>query len=468
MSENTQNPENDAQGEGIQTPTPESTKPMPNYYFPPVSDSASEPISSAASFAPATPVPPAFGGQPAASTEAKRNRALPLVAVAVAAALIGGASGAGAALYFSNQNTVTAANNSVQGITINNSGEITGVTAVAAKASPSVVTISVASSSAAGTGSGVIISQDGYVITNNHVATLDGAASNVKISIQDNDGNIYNASIVGTDPTVDLAVLKIDSANMFTPIEWADSSKLNVGDVTVALGAPLGLAGTVTTGIISALNRSIQVASSAVPDTAASQAPSAQTPFDFWNFNFGQGNGGQSQAQPATTTATISIPVIQTDAAINPGNSGGALLDSKGRLIGINVAIASAGSSSSSAGNIGLGFALPSNLAKRVSAEIVASTKATHGVLGAQVSDAANKSGSTAVGAYIEKLTSGGAAEKAGIKAGDVVTYFNGVRVTGASDLTAQVRTAAGGSAATVTIIRDGKPQTITVNLGQL
>ncbi|MEY4102629.1 MAG: hypothetical protein RIR88_763, partial [Actinomycetota bacterium] len=174
----------------------------------------------------------------------------------------------------------------------------------------------------------------------------------------------------------------------------------------------------------------------------------------------------QSPAQ-TSTTATISIPVIQTDAAINPGNSGGALLDSKGRLIGINVAIASAGSSSS-AGNIGLGFALPSNLAKRVSAEIIASKKATHGMLGAQVSDAAGKSGSTTVGAYIEKVTSGGAAEKAGIKAGDVVTQFNGVRVTDANDLTAQVRTAAGGSEATVTIIRDGKPQTIKVNLGQL
>jgi len=477
MSEETQNPENNASADDIQTPTPESTKRTPNYYFPPANDAASEPAPSAAapSFEPMQPqasVPPAFGGQPAATvTDAKRIRALPLVAVAVAAALVGGVSGAGAAIYFSsNQNPFSAASNAVQGITINNSGEITGVTAVAAKASPSVVTISVAGSSSSGTGSGVIISQDGYVITNNHVATLDGAASNVKITVQDNDGNIYNASIVGTDPTVDLAVLKIDSGTKFTPIEWADSAKLNVGDVTVALGAPLGLAGTVTTGIISALNRSIQVASSAVPDSSASQGQSGQSPFDFWNFNFGQGNGSQQQQSQAqtSTAATISIPVIQTDAAINPGNSGGALLDSKGRLIGINVAIASAGSSSGSSGNIGLGFALPSNLAKRVSAEIIASKKATHGVLGAQVSDAASKSGSTAVGAYLEKVTSGGAAEKAGLKAGDVVTVFNGVRVTDANDLTAQVRSAAGGSEATVTFIRDGKTQTIKVNLGQL
>ena len=133
-----------------------------------------------------------------------------------------------------------------------------------------------------------------------------------------------------------------------------------------------------------------------------------------------------------------------------------------------NVAIASSGSSSGTAGNIGLGFALPSNLAKRVSAEIIANKKATHGVLGAQVSDAASKSGSTQVGAYLEKIVSGGAAEKGGLKQGDVVTEFNGVRVTDASDLTAQVRAAAGGSDATVKVVRDGKTETYKVTLGTL
>ena len=450
------------------------SKKTPEYYFPPVQDGA--PVADTTPVSEGT-VPPAFGGgnppptapqyNEAPASSPNKGRAVQLVAVAVAASLIGGVSGAGAASFFANQNPFTAASNSVQGITINNAGEINGVTAVAAKASPSVVTISVTGSAGSGTGSGVIISQDGYVITNNHVATLDGAVSNPTISIQDNDGKIYNATIVGTDPTVDLAVLKIESSNKFTPIEWADSAKLNVGDVTVALGAPLGLAGTVTTGIISALNRSIQVASSSVPDSSSSQQQQGTTPFDFWNF--GQnGQQGQSQTQTQSTSSSISIPVIQTDAAINPGNSGGALLDSKGRLIGINVAIASSGSSSSSAGNIGLGFALPSNLAKRVSAEIIANKKATHGVLGAQVSDAASKSGSTQVGAYLEKIVAGGAAEKGGLKQGDVVTEFNGVRVTDASDLTAQVRAAAGGSDAAVKVVRNGQTETVKLTLGTL
>ena len=302
------------------------SKKTPEYYFPPVQDGA--PVSDTTPASGGT-VPPAFGGgttPPTGPAESSPNkgRAVQLVAVAVAAALIGGVSGAGAASFFANQNPFTAASSSVQGITINNAGEINGVTAVAAKASPSVVTISVTSSSGSGTGSGVIISQDGYVITNNHVATLDGAVSNPTISIQDNDGKIYNATIVGTDPTVDLAVLKIESSNKFTPIEWADSAKLNVGDVTVALGAPLGLAGTVTTGIISALNRSIQVASSSAPESTTPQQQQGSTPFDFWNF--GQnGQQGQSQTQTQAASSSISIPVIQTDAAINPGNSGGAL-----------------------------------------------------------------------------------------------------------------------------------------------
>jgi putative serine protease PepD len=163
----------------------------------------------------------------------------------------------------------------------------------------------------------------------------------------------------------------------------------------------------------------------------------------------------------------ISIPVIQTDAAINPGNSGGALLDSRGRLIGINVAIASAGSSESS-GSIGVGFALPSNLAKRVSAELIANQAATHGLLGAQVSDAAAKEGSTAVGAYIEEAVKDGAAANAGIKKGDIVTQFNGVRITDANDLTAQVRTAAGGSDATLVVNRGGESKTVKVTLGTL
>ena len=435
-----------------------NNKGIPEYNFPQVGGPTPPPVTPPVA---EQVVPETFVG-PAAVRERKQNKVAPLLAVAVAAALVGGIAGAGVVTVMGGQNSTTNASNSVQGITINDKDEVSTVTAVAAKASPSVVTISVVGTEGSGSGSGVILNKEGYVLTNNHVATLDGSARDVKITVQDNDGNIYPATIVGTDPTVDMAVLKIDSEATFVPIEWADSSKLNVGDLTIAMGAPLGLAGTVTTGIVSALNRSIQVASSAIPESSGTDSGSGDSsnPFNF-DFDFGQGQQTQTQS------ASISIPVIQTDAAINPGNSGGALLDSKGRLIGINVAIASAGSSGE-AGSIGVGFALPSNLAKRVSAELIENQKASHGLLGAQVSDAGTKDGSTAVGAYIEKAVDGGAAAAAGIKAGDIVTQFNGVRITDANDLTAQVRTAAGGSEATVVINRDGKQQTIKVQLGTL
>ncbi|GAB2823251.1 hypothetical protein GCM10027022_12330 [Alpinimonas psychrophila] len=469
-----------------------------NYYFPPTTAAARTPASAATptyagtvppartlpaagSVPPAGTIPPAFGG-PAPAAAPKRVLTLPVVvAIALAAAVIGGGSGAGMAAYFSSQNGSTASGVVAQGITINDASNVSTVTAVAQKASPSVVTISVSGSTAAGSGSGVVLSADGYILTNNHVATLDGATGNPTIQVRDNLGHLYSATIVGTDPTVDLAVLKLDGATNLTPIEWGDSSKLNVGDVAIAMGAPLGLAGTVTTGIVSALNRSIQIASSAVPTTTPDQSttpgqetpPNGTGPFDFWNFDFGQGNGQDgstpsTQAPPAAS-ASISIPVIQTDAAINPGNSGGALLDAKGQLIGINVAIASAGSSSGGqSGNIGVGFALPSNLAKRVSNEIIATGTATHGLLGASVSDAASAKGSTIEGALIQQATSGGAAEKAGMQAGDIVTRFNGVPITDASDITAQVRTMAAGAQVEVEISRGGKTQTIQVTLGGL
>ena len=425
-------------------------------------------------------LPPAFGGQSAAPIP-KRSITLPVVvAIALGAAIIGGGSGAGMAFYFAGQNGSSASGVTAQGITINDSSNVSTVTAVAQKASPSVVTISVTGSTAAGSGSGIVLSEDGYILTNNHVATLDGATGNATIQVRDNTGRLFTATIVGADPTVDLAVLKVDGATNMTPIEWGDSSKLNVGDAAIAMGAPLGLAGTVTTGIVSALNRSIQIASSAVPETTTPDqgtapdqgtTPKGSGPFDFWNFDFGQGQDGSSPStqQPTTPSASISIPVIQTDAAINPGNSGGALLDAKGRLIGINVAIASAGSSSGGqSGNIGVGFALPSNLAKRVAEEIIATGTATHGLLGAQVSDAASAKGSTIEGALIEKATAGGAAEKAGIQAGDVITRFNGVPITDASDITAQVRTMAAGSTVEIDVNRNGKTLTIEATLGGL
>lgn len=422
-------------------------------------------------------VPPAAGtafsahpAQPVSTDRpARRRLTVPVVAALAVGALIGGASGAGISLLSRTDNASSSAASSSSvpaNITVNNPANATTITAVAASASPSVVTISVSGSNGAGTGSGVILSADGYVLTNTHVVTLDGATANPTIQVQTNDGKLYSAKIVGTDPVSDLAVIKLDNASGLAVAKWADSSKLNVGDAAIAIGAPLGLSGTVTNGIVSALNRSITVASSAVP--SAPSAPSSpspqQNPFDFWNFS----TPGQ-QAAPRQGSGSVALSVIQTDAAINPGNSGGALLNSNGEVIGINVAIANAGSSASTTGSIGVGFALPSNLAKRVSSELIANGVATHGLLGASVADAnGSKDGSSTLtaGALVDVVSPGGAAEQAGLRKGDVVTVFNGIPIKGSTDLTAQVRALPAGSKAKLTYVRNGNSSTVEVTLG--
>ncbi|WP_382305074.1 trypsin-like peptidase domain-containing protein [Herbiconiux sp. UC225_62] len=420
----------------------------------------------------------AYTQAPAAPVK-KRRGGVALIAALAIGALIGGASGAGVTAWAVSQNGGSTSNtaSSPTSITVNNPDDANLITAVAAKASPSVVTISVQSDQAAGTGSGVVLTDDGYIVTNTHVVTLDGATASPQIKVQTNDGKLYDATVVGTDPVADLAVIKLTDASGLTPIEFGDSSKLNVGDVAIAIGAPLGLSGTVTNGIVSALNRSITVASSAAPDdTETNPTPDQgngngdQGPYDFWNFDL-PGQGGQEQQQQAPTQqSSISLSVIQTDAAINPGNSGGALLDSEGKLIGVNVAIASAGSSDSSSqsGNIGVGFSIPANLVQRVTDEIIKNGSATHGLLGATVGDASAEANSTTAGAVIQSVTSGGAAEKAGLQAGDVVTAFNGLPITDSIDLTAQVRTQPAGGTAQITYTRGGDSKTVDVTLGQL
>ena len=416
--------------------------------------------------APGAPVAPG-----AAKPAKKRNTGL-IVATLAIGALIGGVAGGGVVgIYAASQSTTVKTSNAsgATNITVNNPNDATIVTAVAAKASPSVVTISVTGGGSGGTGSGIILSSDGYVLTNTHVVTLDGQASNVTVQVQDNDGKLYSAKIVGTDPTTDLAVIKLNNASGLTPATFADSSKLNVGDTAVAIGAPLGLSGTVTNGIVSALNRSISIASSAAPNSSdGTQSNGNGGPFNLWNFDL-PGQGGSGSQSQSTPTATISLPVIQTDAAINPGNSGGALLNDKAEIIGVNVAIASASSTSSTSGqsgSIGVGFAIPANLAQRIAQELIKDGKASHGLLGASVTDATNDTKSSTVGAEIKDVTSGGAADKGGLKSGDIITNFNGLPITSATDLTAQVRALAGGSKADVTYVRGGQTKTTTVTLG--
>jgi putative serine protease PepD len=398
------------------------------------------------------------------SSEAKVG-AGKIVAVLVAAAIVGSVSGIGGAFIGSSMfesSGGTVVQSSPQNVTVNDTESVNQTTGIAAKTLPSVVTISASSADGGGTGSGVILSEDGYVVTNTHVVTLDGATSAPNLRVTTSDGKVYDAEIVGTDPMYDLAVIKLQDASGLQPIEFADSSELNVGDTTVAVGAPLGLANTVTTGIVSSLNRSIQIASSAVPDSGEQEdeEQGGQSPFEF---DFGQGQ------QQSGSTGTISIAVIQTDAAINPGNSGGALVDDEGRLIGINVAIATAGGTSTSeAGSIGVGFSIPSNVVERVANELIENGEATHGLLGAMVGNAADAEGSTTTGALISEVTSGGAAASAGLRAGDVVTEFNGVPVSDATDLTAQVRALAAGAEAPLVYVRDGETQTADVTLGEL
>jgi putative serine protease PepD len=404
----------------------------------------------------------------------RRGLLVPVVATAVVAALIGGGVGAGIAIATNPRTSVTSTSSSGQGVVINNPSSASAVSAVAAKASPSVVTIAVSASSESGTGSGIVLSSDGYVLTNNHVVTLDGDTSGGTISVTTSDGHIYPAKIVGTDPLNDLAVIKLTGASGLRPAVFADSSKLNVGDPVVAIGAPLDLPNTVTTGIVSALNRSIAVASSAVPKSSGSGSDQngggsggsggSDSPFNFWNF------GDQGQTQQQAQTSNIYLSVLQTDAAINPGNSGGALLDAQGRVIGVNVAIAGTSSSSSAgeqSGSIGVGFSIPSNVAKRIADEIIADKTPTHGQLG--VTSVANESATTGTvaGVKVSQATSGSPAAAAGIKQGDIITKVGDVAVTSYTDLAGQVRAYAAGSKVVITYYRGGTAHETTVTLGK-
>jgi len=304
----------------------------------------------------------------------------------------------------------------------------TSIKSIVQKVSPSVVTVNVIVASGGDTGSGSIIQSDAntsYVLTNNHV--IEAAATSGTIQIELNNGDQINATIVGRDAAYDLAVLKVSKGNL-PVLQLGDSAALSIGDSVIAFGSPLGLAGTVTTGIVSSLNR------------------------------------------PVTTGGTASgvnsyVDAIQTDAAINPGNSGGPLTDSLGRLIGVNSAIASTGSSlGGQAGNIGLGFAIPINEAKRVYTEIINSPThtSTRPLLGVYFDTTY-----TGVGAKVSQLVTGEGAEKAGIPVGAIVTAFDGNRVVDQLSAIVKIRSYAPGTTITVTVtMPSGGSKTFTVKLG--
>jgi putative serine protease PepD len=378
--------------------------------------------------------------QPQAVQSPKAKASTTLILVAVLGPLLGvfiGASAVGGVLPLLSGSSQ---------VVVNNPGSVNWVTGAAAKALPSVVTLSVSGKSSAGTGSGVVLSEDGYILTNAHVVTLDGSTSDVVIEVKTSSDRIFKAKVVGTDPTNDLAVIKASGAG-FSPIEFADSSKINVGDFAVAIGAPLGYDATVTSGVVSAMHRTIQVASAAVPKDGGSS-------LELW--------------KDGTNAPPVNLDVIQTDAAINPGNSGGALINDKGQLIGINVAIATAASTSSQAGSIGVGFAIPANVGKRVADQIIKNGKVSHGLLGAFVSDATNSdaAASFSIGAKVEKLTANGPAAKAGIEVGDIIIECDGESIDSSAKLTAAIRSKSANSKVTLKLTRNGKEITVQATLG--
>lgn len=378
----------------------------------------------------------------------------------IVGAIAGGGAGAGV-LALNNGNNATqnpGVQQEVRDQIVANPKTATTVSHAAQSAMPSVVTISASGNNKSGSGSGVIVSEDGYVLTNQHVATLGGASDKATIEVQTSDGTTYPARLVGQDPLYDLAVVKLENTNgkKFSPITFANMDDVNVGSDAIAIGAPLGLPNTVSTGIISNRERSISIASSAVK--SAPEADGGESdPHQF------QIPGQEQQKQPS---GRISINVLQTDASINHGNSGGALVNNKGELIGINVAIYAP---SEDSGSIGLGFAVPGNIAQRVAHELMSNGKASHGQLGLLARSQPSNEGRSAIfteGAVVSEVSSDSPAGQAGIQKGDVITKVGGKRMNDAVDLTATIRSYAAGTKVPVTIRRDGQERTVEVTLG--
>lgn len=325
---------------------------------------------------------------------------------------------------------------------------------IAAKVLPSVVSINVTGSGESDTGSGVILTSSGYILTNNHVVAA--AAGGGTVSVSFNTGATSSAKIIGTDSLDDLAVIKVAKSGL-TPASLGNSSLLQVGDPVLAFGAPLGLTGTVTSGIVSALNRPVQ--------TEEEQQPEEIDPFGSGLGNlFGFGSGSSGSSGSSTAQPTV-IEAIQTDAAINPGNSGGALVDTAGQVIGINSAIATLSDGLDTgvqSGNIGVGFAIPINEAKTIAHELITTGHAQHPLLGVSLAD---KTVGGVDEAVVQAVSAGGPAAAAGIKVGDVITAVGGVQTQGVDAVIAAVRSYAPGQKLAVRVDRGGKSKTLTVTL---
>ncbi len=368
-------------------------------------------------------------GRPVAPRRSRRGALawllVPALVLAVAAGAVGGVLGT---RWQEDRRPVDAALPAVGGAA-SIRGELTGVAAIAAAIQPSVVTIEVRGSAGEATGSGFVLRGDGYLLTNNHVATASvGSGSTITVVFA--DGSQDTATLVGSTGDYDLAVLKVERSGL-TPLALADSDAVLVGDPVVAVGAPLGLQGTVTTGIVSALHR---------PVTAG------------------------DASQPAF------IDAIQTDAAINPGNSGGPLVNADGEVIGINSAIAQASGSASATGSIGLGFAIPSNQGRRTAEQLIETGTATYPRIGVLLDSRYTGEGvqvTTETQDGSPSVVKDGPGDRAGIKAGDIILAIDGRPVTQADELIVAVRAKAPGDAVTLSVRTGDRTRDVRVVLDE-
>jgi putative serine protease PepD len=356
-----------------------------------------------------------------------------LAATVVAASLLlGGAAGVGgAALWTSTHDDVQSSPVLTQtGGSTAQTAATGSIEKVAQSVLPSVVMIDVSGPDGSGSGSGIILSQDGKILTNNHVVALAGKTGSLSISF--NDGSHAGAKVLGTDPLTDTAVIQAQGVKNLTPATLGHSSSLEVGQGVVAIGSPFGLDATVTSGIVSALNRPVNV------------------------------------GQVSQNNATV-YPAIQTDAAINPGNSGGPLVNLSGEVVGIDAAIQTATDQSTQSGepgSIGLGFAIPIDEVLPIVQQMIKGETPTHARLGIGVENAATSSGSQITdGAKISQVTNGSAAANAGLKSGDVITKIDDHLITSSDGLVAIVRSYRPGDHVSVTYERGGSSHTVRVTL---
>jgi putative serine protease PepD len=400
-------------------------------------------------------LPPPTGA--ASDAPATRRRTGVLSAAVLAGALVvGGAAGVGGAAAYdafqpdssTNGSRDLSASPSTNASSAKNTTSSGAIEGVASKVLPSVVQLNVSGPNEAGSGSGIILTSDGTILTNNHVAAVAGDSGSISVSF--NDGTTAKARVVGTDPVTDLAVVKAQGVKGLTPAEIGRSSDLKVGEGVVAIGSPFGLGATVTSGIVSALNRAVSVASS------EGDQGSQEDPF-----------GLQQQApQAPQADQTTTYPAIQTDAAINPGNSGGPLVNMSGQVIGINSSIRSSSSSGSEqGGSIGLGFAIPMDEVLPIINQLRDGQTPTHARLGVSVADNTTRD-SAATGALVKTVEPGGAADKSGIRVGDVITKVDKQLIDSSDSLVATIRGHRPGDEVTITLIRNGQTRTVTSDLG--